>query len=92
MLCRRLFRSLVGVGGFEWGAFGGVHIRCCGNGHLGFRSYSGSLLANARNAGPAKSNQKVFAPPLGASLRLGMPALRHGSAGRRDGPSMARRG
>jgi len=39
-----------------------------------------------------KSNQKVFAPPLGASLRLGMPALRHGSAGRRDGPSMARRG
>ena len=23
-----------------------------------------------------KSNQKVFAPPLGASLRLGMPALR----------------
>src|SRR5471032_2143022 len=23
------------------------HIRCCGNGHLGFRSYSGSLLANA---------------------------------------------
>ncbi len=28
-------------------AFDGVHIRCCGNGHLGFRSYSGSLLANA---------------------------------------------
>ncbi len=25
----------------------GVHIRCCGNGRLGFRSYSGSLLANA---------------------------------------------
>ncbi|MDQ0669170.1 hypothetical protein QF039_003470 [Pseudomonas sp. W2I6] len=24
-----------------------VHIRCCGNSHLGFRSYSGSLLANA---------------------------------------------
>ncbi len=24
-----------------------VHIRCCGNGRLGFRSYSGSLLANA---------------------------------------------
>ena len=39
-----------------------------------------------------KSNQKVFAPPLGASLRLGMPALRPDSAGRRDGPSMARRG
>ncbi|SDU46554.1 hypothetical protein SAMN05216237_5985 [Pseudomonas yamanorum] len=26
----------------DWG-----HIRCCGNGHLWFRSYSGSLLANA---------------------------------------------
>ena len=24
-----------------------VHIHSCGNGHLGFRSYSGSLLANA---------------------------------------------
>ncbi len=55
---------------------GGVHIRCCGNGGWRFRSYSGSLLANARNAGPAKSNQKVFAPPLGASPRLGMPSLR----------------
>jgi len=55
-------------------------------------SYSGSLLANARNAGPAKSNQKVFAPPLGASLRLGMPERRPDSAGRRDGPSLARRG
>jgi len=29
-------------------------------------------LANARNASPAKSNQKVFAPPLGASPRLDM--------------------
>src|SRR5476651_1698346 len=54
----------------------GVHIRCCGNGVLWFRSYSGSLLANARNAGPAKSKQKVFAPPVGASLRLGMPERR----------------
>ncbi|KJZ51108.1 hypothetical protein VC36_29735 [Pseudomonas marginalis] len=26
------------------GRSGGVHIRCCGNGGLGFRSYSGSLL------------------------------------------------
>ena len=92
MLCRRLFRSLVGVGGFEWGAFGGVHIRCCGNGGWRFRSYSGSLLANARNAGPAKSNQKVCAPPLGASPRLGMPSLRLDFVGRRDGPSMAQRG
>ncbi|VVP16858.1 hypothetical protein PS838_03636 [Pseudomonas fluorescens] len=26
---------------------GGVHIRCCGNGRLGFRPYGESLLANA---------------------------------------------
>ena len=64
MLCRRLFRSLVGVGGFEWGAFGGVHIRCCGNGRLGFRSYSGSLLANA-----PKVTKKSL--PHHSALRLG---------------------
>ena len=29
-----------------------------------------------RNAGPAKSKQKVLAPTLGASLWLGMPAIR----------------
>jgi hypothetical protein len=29
-----------------------------------------------RSAGPAKRKQKAFAPPLGASLRLGMPSLR----------------
>ncbi len=28
-----------------------VHIHCCGNGHLWFRSYSGSL-SKSRNAGP----------------------------------------
>ena len=47
-----------------------VHIRYLGNGHLGFRSDSGSLLE-----GP-KSNQKVLAPPLGTSLRLGVPVIR----------------
>ncbi|WP_190304694.1 hypothetical protein [Pseudomonas chlororaphis] len=55
----------------------GVHIRFCGNGHLGFRPYGDSLFSNARNAGPVKRNQKRFAPPLGASLRLGMPERRH---------------
>ncbi len=35
-----------------WGVYLGisgpwVHIRCCGNGGLGFRPYGGSLLANA---------------------------------------------
>ncbi len=39
-----------------------------------------------------KSNQKVFAPPLGPSLGLGVPSLRLESVGRRDGPSMAQRG
>ena len=33
--------------GYEWLVLDCVHIRCCGNGYLGFRSYSGSLLANA---------------------------------------------
>ena len=40
-----------------------------------FRSYSGSLLKGPE-AGPAKSKQKVLAPPLGASPRLDMPSLR----------------
>ncbi len=39
-----------------------------------------------------KSNQKVCAPSLGASPRLGMPSLRLESVGRRDGPSLAQRG
>ncbi len=39
-----------------------------------------------------KSNQNALAPPLGASLRLGMPAHRLESVGRRDGPSLAQRG
>ena len=34
-----------------------VHIRCCGHGHLGFRSYSGSLLEKS-----PKSNQKGSCP------------------------------
>ena len=35
-----------GVGGV--GVWGGVHIRCLGNGLLWFRSYSGSLLKSAK--------------------------------------------
>ncbi len=63
-----------------------VHIRCCGNGHLWFRSYSGSLLE-----GP-KSKQKVPAPTLGTSPRLGVPERRLESVGRRHGPSLAQDG
>jgi len=65
---------------------GRVHIRCYGNGHLWFRSYSGSLLE-----GP-KSKQKVLAPTLGTSPRLGVPSLRLESVGRRHGPSLAQDG
>ena len=63
-----------------------VHIRYLGNGYLWFRSYSGSLLE-----GP-KSNQKVLAPTLGTSPRLGVPERRLESVGRRNGPSMAQCG
>ena len=52
------------------GFWGCVHIRCCGHGHLRFRSYSGSL-SKSRSAGPVQSNQSALAPPLGASPRLG---------------------
>ncbi len=63
-----------------------VHIRFCGNGHLRLRPYGVSLLE-----GP-KSNQKVLAPTLGTSLRLGVPERRLESVGRRHGPSMAQDG
>jgi len=59
-----VFRVLTGA--FDLAAFGptmfwvdGVHIRCRGNGGLGFRPYGESLLTNARNAGPVKSNQSA---------------------------------
>ncbi|SDU97774.1 hypothetical protein SAMN05216558_1402 [Pseudomonas vancouverensis] len=54
--------------------FSGVHIHCCGNGRLGFRSYSGSL-------GRAPSNQGLLPLSFGASPRLGMPSLRSCSVG-----------
>ncbi|SDO74619.1 hypothetical protein SAMN04490208_4809 [Pseudomonas poae] len=41
-----------------------------GNGYVWFRPYGGSLW-KSRNAGPAQSNQRALAPPLGTSLRLG---------------------
>ncbi len=54
--------------------FEGVHIRFCGNGHLGFRPYGGSL-------GKAPSNQGLLPLTFGASLWLGMPSLRSCSVG-----------
>ena len=63
-----------------WDFGGGVYIRFCGNGHLGFRPDGGSL-SKSPEAGPVESNQSASAPPLGASPRLGMPSLRHCSVG-----------
>ena len=70
----------------------GVHIHSCGNGLLWFRSYSESLLSNARNAGPAKRNQKVL--PHHTAPRWGsvFPHSGIASGARRDRPSMAVRG
>ncbi|CAI8882848.1 hypothetical protein EMIT043CA1_20214 [Pseudomonas brassicacearum] len=53
-----------------------MYIRYLGNGCLWFRSYSGSL-SKSPEAGPVESNQSAFAPPRGASPRLGMPAFGH---------------
>ena len=71
--------------------FDRVHIRYLGHGCYWFRFYSGSLL-KSRNAGPDKSKQNALAPPLGISLRLGVPSLRLESVGRRHGPSLAQDG
>ena len=46
----------------------GVHIRFCGNGHLGFRPYDGSL-------GKAPSNQGLLPLSFGPSLGLGIPSM-----------------
>jgi hypothetical protein len=51
-----------------------VNIHSCGNDHLWFRSYSGSL-------GKAPSNQGLLPLTFGASLWLGMPSLRSCSVG-----------
>ncbi|SDP56243.1 hypothetical protein SAMN04490202_4875 [Pseudomonas reinekei] len=56
-------------------AFAGVHIRCCGNGCLGFRSYSGSLWKSP------KVIKGLLPLSFGASLWLGMPSLRSCSVG-----------
>ncbi|WP_207254990.1 hypothetical protein, partial [Pseudomonas sp. GP01-A11] len=43
--CKKLAKKLGGRKGCLIGGGGcGGHIRCCGNGRLWFRSYSGSLL------------------------------------------------
>ncbi|KPU54781.1 hypothetical protein AN403_1186 [Pseudomonas fluorescens] len=56
------------------GFFEGVHIHCCGHGHLGFRLYGGLL-------GKAPSNQGLLPLTFGASPRLGIPSLRSCSVG-----------
>jgi len=58
---------------YIWGGWG--HIRCCGNGFLWFRSYSGSLWQTPQ------SNQRSWAPAFGPSLGLGVPSFRYSSGG-----------
>ncbi|SEP16857.1 hypothetical protein SAMN03159293_05393, partial [Pseudomonas sp. NFACC39-1] len=71
-----------GLGFVDW-----VHIRCCGNGGLGFRPYGGSLLANA----PKVTKRSL---PHHSAPRLGSVCPHSGIApwARREGPSMAQRG
>ncbi|CAI8918534.1 hypothetical protein EMIT043CA1_40001 [Pseudomonas brassicacearum] len=54
----------------------GVYIRCCGNGYLGFRFYSGSLLKSP-GAGPVKSKTLL---PHHSAPRLGSVCLNEGIA------------
>ncbi|AZF62019.1 hypothetical protein C4J83_1014 [Pseudomonas sp. LBUM920] len=49
------------------GCCGCAYIHCRGNGGWWLRADGGSLLANARHAGPAKGNHS----PLGASPAFG---------------------
>ncbi len=53
-----------------------VHIRYCVIGFYWLRPYGASLLIDPE-AGPDKSKQNALAPPLGASLSLGIPVIRH---------------
>jgi len=56
--------------------FLGVHIHCCGNGHLGFRPYGEALFSNAKKV-PKKARPQAY----GTSLKLGVPSLRYSSGG-----------
>ncbi len=60
-----------------------VHIRCCGNGHLGFRPYGGSLWKSAKVSKALLPHHSV--------PRLGSACPQSGIApwARRDRPSMA---
>jgi hypothetical protein len=68
-----------------------VHIHCLGNGCLGLRSYSASLLKAGM---PAQSKVSKTLLPHHSVPRLGSacPQSDIDSAGRREGPSLAQRG
>ncbi|CAI9008505.1 Outer membrane protein AlgE [Pseudomonas chlororaphis] len=55
----------------------GVHIRCCGNGGLGFRPYGGSLLANAPKV---TKRSRPSIRPLAKARGALTPALLRGPA------------
>ncbi len=60
----------------------GVHIRCCGNGGLGFRPYGGSLLANAGMPAQPKvtKRSRPSIRPLAKARGALTPALLRGHA------------
>ncbi|SDO94502.1 hypothetical protein SAMN04489798_4265 [Pseudomonas arsenicoxydans] len=62
--------SAIGGWGWFW-----VHIRCCGNGGLGFRPDGGSLWKSP------KVTKGLLPLTFGASPRLGMPSFRSCSVG-----------
>ena len=57
-----------------------VHIHSCGNGHLGFRSYSGSLLANAPKV-TKRSLPHHSVPRLGSACPQSDPSPRVAAMG-----------
>jgi hypothetical protein len=76
-----LWVSLVGIGGISWlrGGDSCVHIHFFGNGGLWFRSYSGSLLANAPKV-TKRSLPHHSVPRLGSACPHSGPRNIHGPA------------
>src|SRR5476651_578394 len=71
---------MTGVWGGWFAQGDGVHIRYLGNGGLGFRSYSGSLLANAPKV-TKRSLPHHSVPRLGSACPHSGPAPRAAAMG-----------
>ncbi|CAI8927542.1 hypothetical protein EMIT043CA1_40175 [Pseudomonas brassicacearum] len=78
------------MGGLDWVGLDWVHIRCCGNGCLGFRPDGGSLLKSAKvkrfcpttwhlaSARCALTPALLRGPPRRAILGRGYPGIHAG--------------